>query len=598
MEGYSGYGGATLEQAIVQQAAHALAARYQCDLVDGYQHLSALAHERDSSLTETARAVLGEGGGRRTRGPELFDPSRYLRPPHPAITETRQPPPVEDLPSPPDWVDSVLAAVHVNGMYCVPLRDEGEIVDFVVARTNDKATQVAAPGTSLVGRRLLDINPNVLATGLFHQYLHAYETGEPFARGPFEYVGVHRGRFEPSIMTVKAVRAGPGLLVTWSLHPEEDKLLARWRQSERLAGLGWGEWNLFTDEIVWTRRMYDIFGRDPVSGPVRLDEMPALVLPEDLPDMEEAVRTLFEHREAVSGEYRILQRSGIRHVHMMLEPVLDSDALPVAVRMLAQDTTERRRRERRLAATQQRMLDEHRRAEEERRFSLRLREVIQPSLRYPVSLPRVVVTVRYLAAERIGGDWHKARVLPDGRVLLAIGDAMGHGLAAATLMAQTRAGLAGLAYTGASADRLLSWLNELVRSQAAGDVATGTAVLCHFVPDRRELCWACAGHPAPILVRGTTARLLEGEPGPLLGVVEDAEYALGTVALEIGDVLLFYTDGIVDRRDLDLDTATARLLEAAARSAGSLDDRLDAIVKAVGADQVEDDVCLMAAWVR
>ncbi|WP_165969753.1 SpoIIE family protein phosphatase [Nonomuraea terrae] len=73
-----------------------------------------------------------------------------------------------------------------------------------------------------------------------------------------------------------------------------------------------------------------------------------------------------------------------------------------------------------------------------------------------VHLPGVTAAVRYLPGEdlwRLGGDWFKVGQIPDGRVLVAIGDAMGHGLTAASVMLQTRAGLAGLAYTGAPPSR-------------------------------------------------------------------------------------------------------------------------------------------------
>ncbi|MBA9006178.1 SpoIIE family protein phosphatase [Thermomonospora cellulosilytica] len=592
------------ERALVEQGAYAIAARFQVTLADAYRHLGALAQEFGISMGEAAEALVGGRppiGSAHRPGPASFDPAKYLRrPPHELPgSGTVQPEPIPEPPEPPEWVDDVLAGIHGNALYAMPLYSGGRINDFVIVRINDTVeSRLGEPARQAVGRRLQDAYPQVLTSGLLGQYIRAFETGEPFARGPFEQVTISPRGLEPVSVVLRAARAGPGLLLTWSDTAEEERLLARWEQSERLAGLGWGEWNLFTNEVEWTRRMYDIFGRTPEEGPTRLEEMPGLLLPEDLPAMEEAVRTLFEYREAVDTEFRIRQRSGVRHVHMMLEPVLDSDARPVAVRFLAQDVTDRRRQERVLAATHQRLLEENRRAEEERRFAARLRQVIL-ALRDPaISAPGMDVAVRYHTAERIGGDWHKARPLPDGRVLLAIGDAMGHGLAAATQMAQMRAGLAGLAYTGAEPGRLMTWLNELVRAEPSGEVGTGTAVLGHFLPEDRTLRWSRAGHPPPILVRAGRARLLEGEGGPMLGVLEDPRYPVSVTALEPHDLLLFYTDGIIDRRDMDPDTATARLLAAAAGADGSPDDRLDRIIKEIGADQMEDDVCLMAAVIR
>jgi serine phosphatase RsbU (regulator of sigma subunit) len=600
---HPGAGDDAREQVIIEQAAYSIASRFQCQVADAYRHLSTLARETGASVGETARALVGDrssaGAGPRA-DTTVFDPARYLRRPPPFSVGggLADPIPVQDLPDLPEWVEEVLAAVPANALYALPLRADDRICDFMIVQVNRRVRAgVGEPALQSLGRRLGETNPEVAASGLLKQFARAYETGEPFVKGPFEHTIVQSGNYQPGAITVCAARVGSGLLLTWDEQHEQERLAARWEQSERLAGLGWGEWNLFTDEILWTRKMYDIFGRDPAEGPLRLDDLPGLLLPEDLPGMEEAVRTLFEHREAADGEYRIRQRSGVRHVHLMLEPLLDSDALPVAVRFLAQDITDRRRRERVLAATHQRLLDENRRAEEERRFAGRLRQVIL-ALRDPsLTAPGVDVGVRYHNAERIGGDWHKAGPLPDGRVLLAIGDAMGHGLAAATQMALMRAGLAGLAYTGAEPGRLMGWLNELVRGEAADEVATGTAILGHFHPDDRTLRWSRAGHPPPILVRGTRSWPLEGEAGPLLGILEDPRYPVSVTELEPDDLLLFYTDGIIDRRDMDVDTATARLLEAAAGATGSLDDRLDGIFEQVGAEQVDDDVCLMAAWI-
>lgn len=592
------------ERALVEQGAYAIAARFQVTLAEAYRHLGALAREFGISMSEAAEALLGDRpltSFNRRSDSAFLDPTRYLRPSYePPMAETGRAEPVPDPPEPPEWVDEVFSGILGNALYAMPLYDDGRITDFVIVRITEAAeSELGELARKAIGQRIRDTNPHVLSGGLIEQYIRAFETGRPFARGPFEQMIVGPHGTESVVVTVRAARAGPGLLLSWKYTTEEERLRARWEQSERLAGLGWGEWNLFTNRVEWTRRMYDIFGRDPGEGPVRVEEMPGLLLPEDLPAMEEAFRTLFEYREAVDTEFRIRQRSGIRHVNMMLEPVLDSDARPVAVRFLAQDVTDRRRQERVLAATHQRLLEENRRAEEERRFAVRLRQVILAQQDPSPTVSGMDIAVRYHTTERIGGDWHKATQLPSGRVLLAIGDAMGHGLSAATQMVQMRSGLAGLAYTGAEPGELMTWLNELVRAEpGGGEAGTGTAVLGHFLPEDRTLRWSRAGHPPPVLVRRGRARLLEGEAGPMLGVLDEPRYPVAVTALETGDLLLFYTDGIIDRRDMDPDAATARLLSAAAGADGSPTDRLDRIIKETGADQMEDDVCLLAAVVR
>ena len=113
--------------------------------------------------------------------------------------------------------------------------------------------------------------------------------------------------------------------------------------------------------------------------------------------------------------------------------------------------------------------------------------------------------VRYLPAtrgSRVGGDWYITAEMPTGKVLIAIGDVAGHGLAAAAGMARLRGALAGLAITGAPPERLVGWLNDLVRHVAPEHTASVAAG--YFDPATRVLSWAQAGHPPPVLVRGAT----------------------------------------------------------------------------------------------
>src|SRR5216683_557790 len=126
---------------------------------------------------------------------------------------------------------------------------------------------------------------------------------------------------------------------------------------------------------------------------------------------------------------------------------------------------------------------------QERHITLELQRAILPLHDTPFDLPGLRTVVRYLPASqasRVGGDWYITAEMPDGNVLLAIGDVGGHGLEAAAGMARLRGALAGLAITGAPPDRLL-------------------------------LTWAQAGHPPPVLVRGAWAMPIESPSGILLG---------------------------------------------------------------------------------
>ncbi|KAB2345521.1 PP2C family protein-serine/threonine phosphatase [Actinomadura rudentiformis] len=412
------------------------------------------------------------------------------------------------------------------------------------------------------------------------------------------------------------MRSDPIQRDTIHVPKSSHSLAERWSLAERLVGLGWGEWNLVTDEIVWTPRLYEVYDRDPADGPLRLDHLPEVVLPDDLPAVQERLRTLFEQRRPVDGEYRIRGRHGTRHLRVLHEPLLDASGRIVAIRTLAMDVSAQREAAEALDETREEVLQARRRVEDERRIARRLRRALLPVREGLIEFPGLRVAVRYLAGEpgRVGGDWWKARRLPDDRVLLAIGDAMGHGLEATAMMTEMRAGLAGLAYTGAAAPQLATWLNELVCHMVPGETVTGTAALGHFDPVSRELAWTSAGHPPPVLVRDRHARLLDDLPhGPMLGVLEEAEFPLTVTALEPGDIVLFYTDGILDRQGRDREDLTEAMLDAVqsvaqrvARSpspenAGDAADptlAVERVMLALDAEESADDICVMAIQVR
>ena len=168
---------------------------------------------------------------------------------------------------------------------------------------------------------------------------------------------------------------------------------------------------------------------------------------------------------------------------------------------------------------------------EERHVALELQRAILPLHDEAFDLPGLRTMVRYLPASpagRVGGDWYITADMPGGHVLIAIGDVAGHGLAAAAGMARLRGALAGLAITGSPPERLVGWLNDLVRHVAPEH--TASVIAGYFDPASRTLTWAQAGHPPPVLVRDSWARPLDPPPGILLGA-GDEEYAAATLAL-------------------------------------------------------------------
>jgi serine phosphatase RsbU (regulator of sigma subunit) len=230
---------------------------------------------------------------------------------------------------------------------------------------------------------------------------------------------------------------------------------------------------------------------------------------------------------------------------------------------------------------------------EERHVAVELQRAILPLHDEAFDLPGLRTMVRYLpasAAGRVGGDWYITADMPGGHVLIAIGDVAGHGLAAAAGMARMRGALAGLAITGSSPERLVGWLNDLARHVTPEH--TASVIAGYFYPGTRTFTWAQAGHPPPVLVRGSAARPLDRPAGILLGASTD-EYGAATIRLAADDLLLLYSDGLIERKDRSIDDGVAALT----RTVRGIDDPEQAIAAALdaqGCTEPDDDTCLVA----
>ncbi len=231
----------------------------------------------------------------------------------------------------------------------------------------------------------------------------------------------------------------------------------------------------------------------------------------------------------------------------------------------------------------------------QRHVTLELQRAILPLHDEPFDLPGLRAVVRYLPASSasVGGDWYITAELPDHRVLLAIGDVAGHGLAAAAAMARLRGALAGLSVTGAPPQQLVGWLNDLTLH--VGPEQTASVLAGYFDPVSHMLTWAQAGHPPPVLIRGPWSRPLPQPDGVLLGASR-CRYAAATVQLQPGDILLMYTDGLLERRDRPLDEGLDVLLRAV-RQIRDPEAAITAALGALGSTDSEDDTCLVALQV-
>ncbi len=221
---------------------------------------------------------------------------------------------------------------------------------------------------------------------------------------------------------------------------------------------------------------------------------------------------------------------------------------------------------------------------------------LQHAILGPADLPRGFA-VRYQAASRplqVGGDWYDVVDLEDGRIALIVGDCVGHGLAAATVMGQLRSACRALLLDHPSPRAALAGLDRFAARLPGAQ--TTTAVCAVLNPETGELVYSSAGHPPPILVHadGRTRILDDGHTIPL-GIRPDWPRPEARVTMPARATLLLYTDGLVERRRSALDDGIARASDLLQDGrASTLEDLANQIMSRLApSGGYQDDVALL-----
>ncbi|MFC7529689.1 PP2C family protein-serine/threonine phosphatase [Actinoplanes sp. GCM10030250] len=182
---------------------------------------------------------------------------------------------------------------------------------------------------------------------------------------------------------------------------------------------------------------------------------------------------------------------------------------------------------------------------------------------FVTELPAVRVSAGYRPADLthdVGGDWYDVFPLPSGRIGFAVGDVVGHDLAAAAAMARLQAILRVLAQTAPGPAGVLTGLDRA--STVVDGARTCTVGYADYHPATRLLRYACAGHPPPLLITGGRGEFLwEGRSLPV--AVEAASRREAEVVVPPGAHLIWYTDGLVERRNESMYVGMERLAAAA-----------------------------------
>jgi serine phosphatase RsbU (regulator of sigma subunit)/anti-sigma regulatory factor (Ser/Thr protein kinase) len=227
-------------------------------------------------------------------------------------------------------------------------------------------------------------------------------------------------------------------------------------------------------------------------------------------------------------------------------------------------------------------------------------EIMQRTL-LPDALPQIPgmrFSAKYLPAGsgiKIGGDWYDVFQLTNGRIAFVIGDVVGRGVLAASVMAEIRTALRAYMAQGHKLAEVVTMLNDLLvlmgRSRGA------TLSILELDPEAEELEVVTAGHLPPLLIEPDgEARLLEQIHGLPVGVRTGHDYHSCRYPFPTGSRLLLYTDGLIERRRESIDEGFERLTvaakDAAARTDSSFADRVYRTL--VDETPLEDDIALLA----
>ena len=206
------------------------------------------------------------------------------------------------------------------------------------------------------------------------------------------------------------------------------------------------------------------------------------------------------------------------------------------------------------------------------------------------------IAARYLplgGRNLVGGDWYEIIRLPFGRTLLVMADVMGHGMEAAVDMSNYRAIIRELGCMDLPPAGILAHLDTVIAQSESARPAT--CLLAVADPNRERWTLASAGHlPPALFVAGRATELIPTPIGPPLGTGVGG-YEQVVVELLPDQILLLYTDGLVERRGEDIDVSLARLAAVAFPPTGELEQLLQTVLRALASATPDDDIAVLAA---
>lgn len=307
------------------------------------------------------------------------------------------------------------------------------------------------------------------------------------------------------------------------------------------------------------------------------------------------------------------------YVNVSKTPLYDSQGNIIGLQGIFWDITERKRAEEglrrttvELAKNREELRTKNEQMEEDLRMAREIQQAILPQ-QYP-SFPKSVDSSdswlrfchRYFPTGAVGGDFFNVRALSDTKAGVFICDVMGHGVRSALVTAIIRALVEELAALATEPGQLVGQINHDLRAilRQSGTPMFTTAFYLVADLESHQICYANAGHPKPLLIRGSTRQVeiltnASGKCYPALGLFEGSAYPTTQRSLTPGDLLMLFTDGLYDVEGINEDQINQDWLLAEVRkrapcTAAELFDGLLREIQVVSGNAAfADDVCLV-----
>lgn len=214
----------------------------------------------------------------------------------------------------------------------------------------------------------------------------------------------------------------------------------------------------------------------------------------------------------------------------------------------------------------------------------------------PLTTVGIEYSVCYQPADLVhglGGDWYDVMPLPGNRTFLGVGDIVGHGLQAVEDMAQLRGAGRTLAHRGQSPAQVLADLSNFAEDVIRSEFAT--LVVAVFDSTTGVLTYSSAGHPPTLLRKadtGSVIRLIDAN-GPALGLPGGAAFADAAIPVDPGDVLMMYSDGLIEHPGTTVWAGIAAAEHLVAEWSPEALLHSEAVVEALAPSPRTDDICVV-----